>query len=362
MNPTILFILHLPPPVHGAAMMGKYIQESKIINEAFDCHYINLTTATSLQDIGKGGIKKLFRYLKLLVTIVRAVRMLKPQMVYITPNACGGAFYKDFIVVQLLKTMGCDIVAHYHNKGVSTRQNRWFDDKLYRLFFKKLKVILLAETLYDDVKKYVARKDVYICHNGIPEVADAEPIAKGNDVPHILFLSNMLIDKGVIILLDALKILKEKGCSFVADFVGGETKEINAATFEQEVKARGVNAIYHGSCYGEDKVRFLKESDIMAFPSLNECFPLVLLEAMQYGTPVVSTYQGGIPDIVIDGETGFLCPIKDAATFADRLETLLSDAALRTTMGKKGYIRFKEHFTLTHFEQHLKDILTPQNS
>ena len=55
MKPTILFFLHLPPPVHGAAMMGEYIYNSKTINECFNCHYINLTTATNLQDIGKGG-------------------------------------------------------------------------------------------------------------------------------------------------------------------------------------------------------------------------------------------------------------------------------------------------------------------
>ena len=47
---NILFIMHMPPPVHGAAMMGKYIHDSKLINSTFDCHYINLTIAKSLQD------------------------------------------------------------------------------------------------------------------------------------------------------------------------------------------------------------------------------------------------------------------------------------------------------------------------
>ena len=69
MNPTILFILHLPPPVHGAAMMGKYIHDSKLINTSFDCHYINLTTAKDLADIGKVGIRKLVQLVQLLNTI-----------------------------------------------------------------------------------------------------------------------------------------------------------------------------------------------------------------------------------------------------------------------------------------------------
>lgn len=60
MKSTILFILHMPPPIYGASMMGKYIHDSKLINETLDCHYINLTTAKNLSDIGKVGIKNYF--------------------------------------------------------------------------------------------------------------------------------------------------------------------------------------------------------------------------------------------------------------------------------------------------------------
>ena len=169
MKTRILFILHMPPPVHGAAMMGKYIHDSKVINEAFDCHYINLTTAKDLADIGKVGVRKIKQFADLLNTIRREVKRLKPQLVYVTPNARGGAFYKDFIVVQMLKMMGCKVVVHYHNKGVATCQDRWPDNRLYKRFFRNIKVILLAEPLYNDIKKYVAREDVFICPNGIPE-------------------------------------------------------------------------------------------------------------------------------------------------------------------------------------------------
>ena len=169
MKPKILFIMHMPPPVHGAAMVGQYIHDSKLINEKFDCHYINLTTAKNLQDIGKVGVRKLLDFFKLLKKIRRELKTVKPKMVYVTPNACGGAFYKDFVVVQMIKSLGFLVIVHYHNKGVATRQDRFLDDLLYRRFFKGIKVILLSEYLYDDVKKYVRREDVFICPNGIPE-------------------------------------------------------------------------------------------------------------------------------------------------------------------------------------------------
>ena len=119
----ILFIMHMPPPVHGASMMGKYIHDSKLIDQTFDCRYINLTLAKDLSDIGKGGFSKLWSFLKQMNHIASTIHMEKPQLCYVTPNTKGGAFYKDFIVVMLLKAMGQNVIAHYHNKGVATRQD-----------------------------------------------------------------------------------------------------------------------------------------------------------------------------------------------------------------------------------------------
>ena len=169
MKPKILFIMHMPPPVHGAAMVGQYIHDSKLINEKFEGHYINLTTAKNLQDIGKVGIRKLIDFYALLRKIRRSLKTINLDLVYVTPNACGGAFYKDYIVVQMIKRMVYQVVLHFHNKGVSTSQNRFLDNFLYQRFFKGIKVILLSECLYDNVKKYVKREDVFVCPNGISE-------------------------------------------------------------------------------------------------------------------------------------------------------------------------------------------------
>lgn len=366
LKPRILFILHLPPPVHGAAMMGQYIHDSKVINERFDCHYINLTTAKSLQDIGKGGVKKLWRFFCLLLRIVKGLVRVKPQLVYVTPNSHGGAFYKDFVVVQLIKLMGYRVIVHYHNKGVATRQDRWLDDKLYRLFFKNLKVILLAEALYKDVEKYVKRKDVFVCPNGIPASLDKEPVAeRKNEIPQLLFLSNLLVDKGVLVLLDALKVLKDKGYSFVCHFVGGETAEIDAARFAEEVKTRGLNqmALYLGKRYGEEKNEEYGNADVFVFPTYyyNECFPLVLLEAMEHAVPCISTREGGVSAIIDDGVNGFMVEKRDANALADRIEFLLTHPEERTRMGIAGYQKFKNEFTLPKFEARMKQILERAN-
>ncbi len=106
MKQKILFIMHMPPPVHGAAMVGQYIHDSKLFNEKFEGHYINLTTAKNLQDIGKVGFRKFVDFVMLLCRIRKNLSAIRPDLVYVTPNACGGTFYKDYIVVQMIKRMG----------------------------------------------------------------------------------------------------------------------------------------------------------------------------------------------------------------------------------------------------------------
>lgn len=364
MNSTILFILHLPPPIHGASMVGKYIHDSKVINEAFYCHYINLTTAKNLEDIGHFRLGKIIEFVKLLRRIRKTIIGLHPDLVYVTPNACGGAFYKDFVVVEMVKSMGCKVVAHYHNKGVATRQDRWLDDKLYKKFFKGIKVILLAKALYNDIQKYVKPDDVYICPNGIPDInGRGIAIPDGhNKTSHLLFLSNLLISKGVLVLLDALRKLKEQHYSFICDFVGGETSDLNAFSFNEEVKKRGLEgmAIYHGKKYGKDKQKFYANSDIFVFPTFysNECFPLVLLEAMQQSLPCISTNEGGISDIIEDNKTGMIVNRKSPEDLANKLAWMLDHPEEREMMGKQGFERYHKYFTLDVFENRFKDILS----
>lgn len=345
----------MPPPIHGAAMMGKYIHDSKVINEAFDCHYLNLALAKDINDIGKGGIRKLKNFCKLLMQIRNQVRSIKPQLCYVTPNAKGGAFYKEFFVIMLLKILNQKIIVHYHNKGVATRQDKFFDNLIYRVFFTNLKVILLAKNLYQDIQKYVKYKDVYICPNGIP-IHQNLPIIQKEEF-NILFLSNMMEEKGVWDLLEACMILKKNvKCHFV-----GKWSDITSSKFKAEIEKKGLKeyAFAYGAKYGDEKDTFLQKADVFVFPTYysNECFPLVLLEAMEQGLPCISTNEGGIPSIVEEGKTGFIVEKRNPQQLAEKIKYLTTNPNACAEMGKAGKEKFQKEFTLEIFEIRMKDIL-----
>jgi glycosyltransferase involved in cell wall biosynthesis len=362
MRSKILFVLHMPPPIHGAAMIGKYIHDSNLINGTFECHYINLSTAKNLDDIGKFGLRKTIIFILLIFKIIYAFIKIKPNLVYVTPSAGGKAFIKDFIIVQILKIFGGDIVVHFHNKGVLNYQKNMFYNFFYRCFFFRLKVILLANSLYDDIKKYVKTESVYICPNGIPfNSQEVKYLDENRGVPVFLFLSNLIVSKGVIVLLDACKQLKENGILFLCYVIGKETKELNKEQFEQEIKIRRLNNIvkYEGAKYGKEKEIYFQQSDIFIFPTFyhNECFPLVLLEAMSYALPCISTNEGAISEIIENGKTGFIVPKYDSFALADKMKFLIINQNERYKMGLAAQIKYKTEYTYSVFERNFINVV-----
>ena len=88
------------------------------------------------------------------------------------------------------------------------------------------------------------------------------------------------------------------------------------------------------------------DADVFALSSLWEGLPYVVLEAMSFGLPVVSTAVDGVPEAVVQGETGLLVPASDAAALGRSLATLLGDAELRRKMGEAGRDRVASRFSL----------------
>lgn len=369
MNKKILFILHLPPPVHGAAMIGKYIQESQIIKENFDADFINLSTSQGLEEIGKGGLQKLMSIVRLQRKVFSALTKKKYNLCYMTLTAQGPGFFKDMCIVALLKLFGKKIIFHFHNKGVATNQHKMIYDLCYGFVFKGTRSILLSKYLYPDIQKYVNPDQVYYCANGIPTaIGEGSSNHRKNrkDQPfRILFLSNMMAEKGVWILLEACKILKEQKINLECHFIGAWS-DITEPDFNQKVQSNHLESqvFAHGKKYNEEKNAFFLQADLFVFPTYyhNETFGLVNLEAMQFELPIISTAEGGIPDVVKDGETGFLIPKKDSFTLAEKIRVFIDNSEMGIQFGKAGRQRYLDLFTLEAFEKNMTDILIRAHS
>ncbi|NHF61388.1 glycosyltransferase family 4 protein [Flavobacteriaceae bacterium TP-CH-4] len=364
MKSKVLLILHIPPPVNGAAMVGKYIMDSQSINETFDADYINLTTSFDLGSIGKGSIGKIFTTMKVILRTAKALLKTNYDLCYVTLTAKGAGFYKDFLIVCLLKLFRKKIIFHFHNKGIKESKSNFIKNGLYRLTFENTQSILLAPQLYSDVSDYVHKENVYFCPNGIPDIEQDSPSSSrditGDPVCRFLFLSNMMRQKGVFVLLEACALLDGMGLPFECHFVGAWS-DISETEFNRAVSEKGLKGkvIAHGPKYGGEKIRFFKESDVFVFPTFyhNEAFPLVNLEAMQQGLPIISTPEGGIPEMILDGQTGFLTNQGNVSELAEKMIFLINSPGSRVAMGMAGRRLYEKCFTLSNFEHNMKTIL-----
>ena len=98
--------------------------------------------------------------------------------------------------------------------------------------------------------------------------------------------------------------------------------------------------------FQDDVGSLVDRLDVLVHASiLEEPFGRVITEGMLGGKPVVATRGGGVPEIVLDGITGFLVPMADVAEMADAICKLLEDPILREKMGREGRKRASEHFT-----------------
>lgn len=359
-KPRILFITPLPPPVHGSAMVSQYIKDCKELQKEFVCDFVNLSTSRNIDEIGKKSLMKYIRFIGAYFITFWKLLTKRYALCYLAITCHGMGFLKDAPFVLLCKLFRRRVVIHQHNKGMSNCVDKQPYKWLLPLVYRNTKVILLSWYLYPDIEKVVKKEQVMICPNGIPDIFESEPhFERNNEFPHLLFLSNLIPSKGVYVLLDACKILKDKGYKFICNFVGGESKEITREVLENEANERGISeyVVYHGPKYGEDKVAFFSNADIFVQPTLNDCFPLTLLEAMQYQLPIVSTREGAVPDIVSDGKNGFVCKREDAADTATAIETLLGNKEKCAQMGENGYKIFKERFTLNIFNENITNVL-----
>jgi glycosyltransferase involved in cell wall biosynthesis len=356
----ILFIMHLPPPVHGASIVGSYIKNSKILNSSFDSKYINLSASNKIDLVGKFSISKIFNSILTQFKILILIIKWKPDLCYLTPSSDGRGFYRDFFLVQGLKLFNCNLLLHFHNKApkkwISKKINRFF----LRIFFRKVKIILLGESLFFEKSPFIQLKDVYFCPNGVLSMyQNIIPSRNLSSVIRFLFLSNMMESKGVYLLLEACKILKDRNYEFKCDFVGG-WKDISEFDFNKKADNFGLTTevIAHGPKFNDDKLSFFDSADVFIFPTFyhGETFGLVLLEAMDASLPCISTDNGEIKNLIIDNITGFCVPQKSVQDLAEKMIWMIENPKERVSMGVQARKRFEEYYTVDVFENKLLEI------
>jgi Glycosyltransferase len=370
MKPRVLFILQLPPPYHGASIANEFIIQSSVVKNAYDTRVIDIKTAESIASIGKFSFSKVALSVKLFFRILAQLIRFKPQIVYFTIAPTGFAFYRDAVYLMAIKLFPAKLIIHYHGKGIKAGTD---NSALYRFFCKKALRntygIHLSGILAGDVPDYKLRKRYFVPY-GVPVTStDTLPVKTEQEKIQVLFLSNYVVDKGIIVLVDAIKIAAATCANLQVRLVGNAGTISNEAlqAYINDQKLENIVSVC-GPRYRDEKYRELINADIFVLPTFyaNEAFPVSLLEAMQYGLAIISTREGGIPDMIENNVTGLLVNKRDAINLAEKIIFLVNNEEARKNIGANARRAFMEKYTLDHFEKNifrvLEDVLSSETT
>ena len=206
-----------------------------------------------------------------------------------------------------------------------------------------------------------ARGRIVRVFNGI-ETGGFPPRERAGTVPRIVSVGRSVEKKGFADLIEACRILRERGRTFDCAIVGGGPLDAILATrIERANLASVVNLL--GPRAQTEVRQLLAASSVFALASVPEAgggsdnLPTVIVEAMLAGLPVVSTRVAGIPEMIADGESGYLVPPRDAPALASAIERLLADPMLASRMGERGRECATERFAIAKTTGELKHLL-----
>lgn len=269
-------------------------------------------------------------------------------------TACGrAALFEKLIMIRVLGITGVTTCLYLHGafdyyySGFSDRDQRM----IRRLMRKADKVICLHPAM----KKYLTGNGITdeekteVIPNGViiqPEITRQE---NRNEETRIAYLGMVAKDKGMDTLLEAVTILRSRMSTenFSVGITGPAGENGYMETLVESSKRNNISHLvhFHPPVFGDDKRNFFATADIFIFPSQHEGFPIVLLEAMEAGLPVVATDIIPMNEVITQDKNGLLFEMNSAEDLAARLLPLLNDREQRQRLGSEARKHIVENYS-----------------
>jgi glycosyltransferase involved in cell wall biosynthesis len=287
-----------------------------------------------------------------ILELIRLIREFKPDIANF--HFCDTL---SFLPVFLFcRVSGISVVYHYHGEIRPLQTLGWRNAHLSALRLLSLfwtRVITVSRANERFLRALHIATPIDIVYNGIDvprflqrsaEMDQIPSPKNGRDTVNCLYIGSLIERKRVDVLLRAFAIVRDKSPIARLVAVGGGALESSSKKLASELQLDDV--VHFTGLTVQYPFELLKHSDILVSASESESFGLVFAEAMSFGLPIVACKVGGIPEVVVDGETGLLVEANDPKAFAAALLTLLEDRQMRAQMGEAGLKRVKGTFQL----------------
>jgi glycosyltransferase involved in cell wall biosynthesis len=282
------------------------------------------------------------------------------KKVYYTPGQTffGVLKYAPFILFS--KVMGKEIIVHIHGNYIAKQYDQL--NGLRKIIFRKLlslshKGIVLSKTLQHNLSPFIAKENIFVLSNFYNNQLTKQLVDKSYSKINICYLSNLMEEKGIFFLLDALEELNAKGISFNATIAGHIEQSQKKMLLRRMDRIKGLT--YKGVIRGEGKKKLLQQSNVFVLPTFYkmEGLPISIIEAMATGNVIITTEHGAIPDLVTENENGFLIKKKSADAIVEKLLFIAKNPTKAIEISKNNTLKAKKSFTSENFSEKLLKII-----
>lgn len=353
----ILVLGQTPPPFGGQALMIQSLLDGDYLNA--DLFHVRLDFSKDFDDMGSFKFYKFWSLFKAILQTWIYRFYYNASVIYYGPAGPSKiAMLRDLILLLCTRFLFKKTILHTHAGGSSKLYSHlgFILQKLYRIaFFKPDILVTLTEYSHgDDV--ILLPKRVIVVPNGINDMYEGytkRHTKRDKKTIDLLYVGAMYKERGILELIESLKIVKDSGISAKLKLMGVFiTKE-----YEAQVKLLISNynlvddVVFTGLKLNDEKWEVFYNTDIFCFPTYvpSETFGIVLIESMQFKIPVVATRWNGIPRVVDDGVNGFLVEPKDPGEMASKIIELAKNEELRYLFGQNGRAKFLSKYSMNNF-------------
>lgn len=324
---SILIIGPLPEPIDGCSYANAVLCKN-FAKAGINYQTINTNTPNVASKQGTSfSFYKAFYFLK---NYLNCYKIFATDAVYITPGQTffGMAKYAPFILLCILLRVPYIIHVHGNYLGSEYQQLKGIKAKFFKLLLSKAAAgIVLSESLRKNFKGLLPSEKVYVVENFVDDTIiqsfrkDSKPI----DKLRILYLSNLIEEKGILDLLDALIEIKTQKIDFQLQ-LAGKIETTIAAIIQTKLGELQCHVEYLGLVKGEEKIKVLQNANIFVLPTYYkmEGQPISILEALGAGNIIITTSHAGIPDI-ISTNNGYFVEPKNPNSIANIFEIIAKD-------------------------------------
>jgi glycosyltransferase involved in cell wall biosynthesis len=332
-----------------------------VLSQRVTLRYLPSVKQRPLKDSGKLSIRNLSIAVSLYVRFLIALIRFRPALIHLHTSQ-GIAWLKDTFFVIIGKLCHVRVVLHMHggNFDVIYRQNNRFIQGYTRWVIGLADaVISVSEEWKERFIDLFPQAFIFPLINCIDVQSFREhPSVAQNQIAILLFIGRIGPLKGAFDLIEALNILYKDGCLFQAFLVGPEEREGDFQIGQQLIGKYGLAPVCKqtGAISRATVTELLQKADVFILPSYYEGMPMVILEALSAGLPVIATPVGGIPEVVRENHNGLLVEPGDIGAISKAIETLLANASLRMEMGQRSRKIAEQELDVSAYVEKMMDL------